>query len=243
MPLSRWSGRLKHCHLLDENGYLPASILKQAADHKIGRAPAPTFAGHSERQEKSTSEARPPAGLGRAPGPPPPASPSQGKGSKGLIKKKKTTKKIHQQNHPKPKTSEQKAEGCGMLNNFPACLGAPGARARSGAVGWSQASRHCLPGWHGSSPGFVNLNVTRADRANVTNQSKVFFLNTAPYASVEADTGLGCSALGTQEKEKCPTAGGAAAARSEPQESLRTIWTGETRGNVALHPTGQTNPQ
>lgn len=34
VPLSRWSGRLKHCHLLDENGYLPASILKQAADHK-----------------------------------------------------------------------------------------------------------------------------------------------------------------------------------------------------------------
>ena len=64
-----------------------------------------------------------------------------------------------------------------------------------------------------------------------------------PYASVEANVGLGCSASGTQEREKCPTAGGAAAARSEPQESLKAVWTGKTRGKAALHPTSLTKPQ
>ena len=174
MPLSRWSGRLKHCHLLDENGYLPASILKQAADHKIGRAPAPTFAGHSEREEKSTSEARPPAGLGRTPGPPPPASPSQGRGSKGLLSLKK-------QPTQKQKPGSKRPRGCGMQSNFPARLGTPRARARSGAVGWGQAARHRVPRRHSGFPGFVSLNITRPDRANSSSVS-----GTSPTLQIKA---------------------------------------------------------
>lgn len=53
VPLSRWSERLKHCHPLDENGYLPASILKQAAAHKIGSEPTVIFSGHSKRKRNS----------------------------------------------------------------------------------------------------------------------------------------------------------------------------------------------
>lgn len=43
----------EHCHPLDENGYLPASILKQAAAHKIGSEPTVKFTGHSKRKRNS----------------------------------------------------------------------------------------------------------------------------------------------------------------------------------------------
>lgn len=53
VPLSRWPERVKHCHRLDENGYLPASILKQAAAHKTGSEPTVIFTGHNKGKRNS----------------------------------------------------------------------------------------------------------------------------------------------------------------------------------------------
>lgn len=48
---ARWSGGQKCSYRLDENGYLPASILKQAADQKTGSEPAMKFTGHGKKKE------------------------------------------------------------------------------------------------------------------------------------------------------------------------------------------------
>lgn len=43
-------------HPLDENGYLLASILRQAAVHKLGSEPTLIFTGHGERRRNSLTK-------------------------------------------------------------------------------------------------------------------------------------------------------------------------------------------
>lgn len=124
VPLSRWSGRLKHCHLLDENGYLPASILKQAADHKIGRAPTPPFAGHGEREEKRQQRS--------AAAPPGPHLAAAAEGISGIPSSRNRERVL----------GKGKQKGCGMSSRSLASLG-PGCGGATRAPGCRPGLKRC----------------------------------------------------------------------------------------------------